>query len=75
VTARSDVRIHPPRFSSSPPSRSDTSGMERRHGTDDRRTRARDDDDGLRGELGQTLALFGMGLAVVLAGLLAGMGL
>jgi hypothetical protein len=49
--------------------------MERHHGTDDRRTRARDDDDGLRGELGQTLALFGMGLAVVLLGLLAGMGL
>jgi len=35
----------------------------------------RDDDDGLRSELGQTLALFGMGLAVVLVGLLVGLGL
>ncbi len=34
-----------------------------------------DDDDGLRNELGQTLALFGMGVAVVLVGLLVGMGL
>ena len=34
-----------------------------------------DDDDGLRGEVGQTLALFGMSLAVVLIGLLVGMGL
>ncbi len=29
----------------------------------------RDDDDGLRSEVGQTLALFGMSLAVVLVGL------
>ncbi len=36
--------------------------------------RTRDDDD-LRSELGQTLTLFGMGLAVVLAGLLMGLGL
>jgi hypothetical protein len=34
-----------------------------------------DDDDDLRGELGQTLTLFGMGLAVVIAGLLIGLGL
>jgi hypothetical protein len=39
------------------------------------RMRTRDDDDGLRGEVGQTLALFGMSLAVVLIGLLVGMGL
>jgi hypothetical protein len=63
------------RISSSPPSRSDTSGMERHRDTDDRRGRARDDDAGLRGELGQTLALFGMALAVVLVGVLAGIGL
>jgi hypothetical protein len=37
--------------------------------------RMRDDDDGLRSEVGQTLALFGMSLAVVLIGLLAGLGL
>jgi hypothetical protein len=37
--------------------------------------RSRDDDDGLRDEVGQTLALFGMSLAVVLIGLLVGMGL
>ena len=36
--------------------------------------RTRDDDD-LRSELGQTLTLFGMGLAVVLVGLLVGLGL
>lgn len=40
-----------------------------------RSMRARHDEDGLRGEVGQTLALFGMGLAVVLVGLLLGMGL
>jgi hypothetical protein len=34
-----------------------------------------DDDDDLRSELGQTLTLFGMGLAVVLIGLLVGLGL
>jgi hypothetical protein len=33
------------------------------------------DDDGLWSELGQTLTLFGMGLAVVLIGLLIGLGL
>ena len=37
--------------------------------------RTRDDDDGLWSELGQTLTLFGMGLAVVLLGLLMGLGL
>jgi hypothetical protein len=37
--------------------------------------RTRDDDDGLWSELGQTLTLFGMGLAVVLIGLLMGLGL
>ena len=40
-----------------------------------RRMRTSDDDDGLRGEVGQTLALFGMCLAVVLVGLLVGLGL
>ena len=45
-----------------------TSGYERRMQT-------RDDDDGLRSEVGQTLALFGMSLAVVLIGLLVGLGL
>lgn len=49
--------------------------MERHRDTDDRRRRARDDEAGLRGELGQTLALFGMALAVVLVGVLAGIGL
>ena len=34
-----------------------------------------DDDDDLRSEVGQTLALFGMSLAVVLIGLLVGLGL
>lgn len=33
------------------------------------------DEDDLRGEVGQTLALFGMSLAVVLVGLLVGLGL
>jgi hypothetical protein len=33
------------------------------------------EDDGLRSEVGQTLALFGMSLAVVLVGLLVGLGL
>jgi len=40
-----------------------------------RRMQSRDDDDGLRSEVGQTLALFGMSLAVVLVGLLVGLGL
>lgn len=39
------------------------------------RVQTRDDDDGLRSEVGQTLALFGMSLAVVLVGLLVGLGL
>lgn len=39
-----------------------------------RRMRTRDDDE-LSSELGQTLTLFGMGLAVVLIGLLIGIGL
>lgn len=34
-----------------------------------------EEDDELRSEVGQTLALFGMGLAVVLVGLLVGLGL
>jgi hypothetical protein len=34
-----------------------------------------DDEDDLWSELGQTLTLFGMGLAVVLIGLLMGLGL
>jgi hypothetical protein len=39
-------------------------------------TRNDDEDlDDLRSELGQTLTLFGMGLAVVLVGLLMGLGL
>jgi hypothetical protein len=37
--------------------------------------RTRDDEDDLRSEVGQTLALFGMSLAVVLVGLLVGLGL
>ena len=41
----------------------------------ERPMRMRDDDDGLRSEVGQTLALFGMSLAVVLIGLLVGLGL
>lgn len=57
------------------PERSDTSGMEPRPSEYQRRMRSRDDDDGLRSEVGQTLALFGMSLAVVLVGLLVGLGL
>ena len=34
-----------------------------------------DDDESLRSEVGQTLALFGMSLMVVLVGLLIGLGL
>jgi hypothetical protein len=37
--------------------------------------RTRDQEDDLRSEVGQTLALFGMSLAVVLVGLLVGLGL
>jgi hypothetical protein len=39
------------------------------------RTAREHDDDGLRSEVGQSLALFGMSLAVVLVGLLVGLGL
>jgi hypothetical protein len=48
--------------------------MERDASGHGRTTRTRDD-DGLRGEVGQSLALFGMGLAVVMVGLLVGLGL
>jgi hypothetical protein len=57
------------------PARSDTSGMEGPTSGYERRMRMRDDEDGLRSEVGQTLALFGMSLAVVLVGLLVGLGL
>ena len=56
-------------------SKADSFGMERRRSGYLRGMRARDDDDGLWSELGQTLTLFGMGLAVVLIGLLMGLGL
>jgi hypothetical protein len=49
--------------------------MERRGSGYLRNVRTHDDDDGLWSELGQTLTLFGMGLAVVLIGLLMGLGL
>lgn len=50
--------------------------MERRaSGYEGRMQTGDDDDDGLRSEVGQTLALFGMSLAVVLVGLLVGLGL
>ena len=49
--------------------------MERRTSGYDERMQPRDDDDDLRSEIGQTLALFGMSLAVVLIGLLVGLGL
>ena len=62
-------------ISSSPPERSDTLGMEQPTTGYQRRMQSRDDDDGLRSEVGQTLALFGMSLAVVLVGLLVGLGL
>ena len=52
----------------------DPFGMERPGRGYRNRMRTRDDDD-LRSELGQTLTLFGMGLAVVLVGLLVGLGL
>ncbi len=52
----------------------DRFGMERPGGGYQDRMRTREDDD-LRSELGQTLTLFGMGLAVVLVGLLVGLGL
>jgi hypothetical protein len=49
--------------------------MERPPSGYQRRMRAEDDQDDLRSEVGQTLALFGMSLAVVLVGLLVGLGL
>jgi hypothetical protein len=48
--------------------------MEGPDGGYERRLRTRDDDD-LGGEVGQSLALFGMSLAVVLLGLLVGLAL
>jgi hypothetical protein len=56
-------------------SKADRFGMERRRSGYQRGMRTRDDDDGLWSEVGQTLTLFGMGLAVVLIGLLMGLGL
>lgn len=54
----------------------DIPGMERDASGYERAMQAHDDDDdGLRSEVGQSLALFGMGLAVVLIGLLVGLGL
>lgn len=54
----------------------DTPGMERDASGYGRTMQSHDqDDDGLRSEVGQSLALFGMGLAVVLIGLLVGLGL
>ena len=50
-------------------------GMEDPTSGYERHVRTRDGDDGLRSEVGQTLALFGMSLAVVLIGLLVGLGL
>lgn len=57
------------------PQRSDISRMERPTSGYRRRVGRRDDDDALRSEVGQSLALFGMSLAVVLVGLLVGLGL
>jgi hypothetical protein len=57
-----------------PGSGADPFGMERRRSGYLRNVRT-GDDDGLWSELGQTLTLFGMGLAVVLIGLLMGLGL
>jgi hypothetical protein len=52
----------------------DIEGMER-DATGYGRTMRTRDDDALRSEVGQSLVLFGMGLAVVLVGLLVGLGL
>jgi hypothetical protein len=49
--------------------------MERSTSGYEKPMRTENDDDGLRSEVGQTLALFGMSLAVVLVGLLVGLGL
>ncbi len=65
----------PSGISSWPPWGSDTFGMEHRRSGYPSNMESRNEDDGLRSELGQTLALFGMGLAVVLVGLLVGLGL
>jgi hypothetical protein len=54
--------------------RSDDRGMRRTDRMDDLDTRTSGEDD-LKSEVGQTLALFGMGLAIVLFGLLVGMAL
>jgi hypothetical protein len=53
----------------------DRFGMERRPPGYRPDMKTRDDDDGLWSEVGQTLALFGMSVAVVLVGLLMGLGL
>jgi hypothetical protein len=49
--------------------------MERSTSGYEKTMRTENDDDDLRSEVGQTLALFGMSLAVVLVGLLVGLGL
>jgi hypothetical protein len=54
---------------------SDIFRMERSSSGYHRHMPTRDDEDDLRSEVGQTLALFGMSLAVVLVGLLVGLGL
>lgn len=58
----------------STPPPSDTLRMEGPDGGYEHPMRTRDDDD-LGGEVGQSLALFGMSLAVVLIGLLVGVAL
>lgn len=68
------IRPDPPDDLKFAPERSETPGMEQPTTGYQRRMRSRDD-DGLRSEVGQTLALFGMSLAVVLVGLLVGLGL
>jgi hypothetical protein len=54
---------------------SDIIRMERPPSGYPRGMRTENDQDDLRSEVGQTLALFGMSLAVVLVGLLVGLGL
>ena len=54
--------------------RSDDPGMQGSDRGYEHRMRTGGEDD-LRNEVGQTLALFGMGLAIVLIGLLVGMAL
>lgn len=53
---------------------SDDLGMQRTDPGYERNMRTSGEDD-LKSEVGQTLALFGMGLAIVLFGLLVGMAL